>query len=157
MHVLQYGSNAVVFRAIQIPLHIAVICFVLVSGYFGINASIKGFSKLFGKIMFYAVAVFVIVFMYGKLSGEQVLYSSDYINQHPISKGIALNYLLFVSRTPLWFIRSYLLLYMISPFLNKVLESQSKQNRILLLIVLGVITLWVDFLRADGQGGVKVF
>jgi len=151
-HVLQYGSDAVVFKAVQIPLHIAVICFVLISGYFGINASIKGFSKLFGKIMFYALAIIIIVVLYDTYSGSQLHYSSDYVNQHPLSKGVVLNCLLFVSRTPLWFIRSYLFLYIISPFLNEVLANQSKQERIQLLIVLGFITIWSDFFRADGMG-----
>lgn len=154
-HVLQQGSDAIVFRAVQIPIHIAVICFVLISGYFGINASIKGFSKLLAKIMFYAFSIILIVVLYGVISGNQVLYSTDYVHQYPFDKGFALNSLLFVSRSPLWFIRSYLLLYMISPFFNKVLENQTKQERILLLIVLGFITLWIDLLRVDGMGGGK--
>lgn len=154
-HVLQAGSDAVVFRAAQIPIHIAVVCFILISGYFGIHASIKGFSKLLAKIMFYALSITLLVVLYGYISGNQVYYSTDYINQHPFSKGFALNSLLFVTRSPLWFIRSYLLLYLVSPFLNKVLDNQNKQERILLLIVLGVITLWVDLLRTDGMGGGK--
>lgn len=154
-HVLQYGSDAVVFRAAQIPIHIAVICFVLISGYFGINASIKGFSKLLAKILFYALFISLIVILYGVISGNVIYYSTDYVHQFPISKGLAINSFLFVSRSPLWFIRSYLLLYMISTFLNKVLENQTKQERILLLIVLGFITLWIDLLRVDGMGGGK--
>lgn len=154
-HVLQYGSDSIVFRAAQIPIHIAVICFVLISGFFGIKASIKGFSKLLAKIMFYALSITLIIVLFGKISGNQVLYSTDYIHQYPFSKGLAINSLLFVSRTTLWFIRSYLLLYMISPFLNKVLENQNRQERVLLLIVLGFITLWIDLLRVDGMGGGK--
>lgn len=154
-HVLQYGSDAVVYRAVQIPIHIAVISFVLISGFFGINASIKGFSKLLAKILFYALFITLIVVIYGVISGKPVLYSTDYVHQFPISKGFAINSFLFVSRSPLWFIRSYLLLYMISPFLNKVLENQTKQERILLLIILGFITLWIDLLRVDGMGGGK--
>lgn len=154
-HVLQYGSDDVFFRAVQIPIHIAVICFILISGYFGINASIKGFSKLVAKIMFYALSITALVLLYGKISGNQVYYSTDYIHQFPYDKGFAINDLLFVSRSPLWFIRSYLLLYMVSPFFNKVLKDQSKQERLFLLIVLGFITLWVDLLRVDGMGGGK--
>lgn len=154
-HVLQAGSEAVVFRAVQIPIHIAVLCYILTSGYFGIHASIKGFSKLLAKIMFYALSITLLIFLYGHISGNQVYYSTDYVNQHPFSKGIALNSLLFVTRSPLWFIRSYLLLYLVSPFLNKVLANQNKQERIFLLIILGVITLWVDLLRIDGMGGGK--
>lgn len=154
-HVLQAGSDAVIFRAVQIPIHIAVVCFILISGYFGIHASIKGFSKLLAKIMFYALSITLLVVLYGYISGNQVFYSTNYVNQHPFSKGLALNSLLFVTRSPLWFIRSYLLLYLVSPFLNKVLDDQNKQERVLLLIVFGVITLWVDLLRTDGMGGGK--
>lgn len=154
-HVLQYGSDSIIFRAIQIPIHIAVICFILISGYFGINASIKGFSKLFSKIMFYALSIMLIVFLYGKFSGNPIYYSTNYISQFVFDKGLAINSSLFISRSPLWFIRSYLLLYIISPFLNNILINQSKQERMLLLIVFGFITFWIDLLRDDGMGGGK--
>lgn len=35
-----------IYKAIQIPLHIGVILFVLISGYFGIRPSYRGFFKI---------------------------------------------------------------------------------------------------------------
>ena len=38
-------------RAIWLPLHIGVILFVLISGYFGIKSSVRGFVKLIGMMI----------------------------------------------------------------------------------------------------------
>ena len=35
-----------IYKAIQIPLHIGVILFILISGYFGIRPSFRGFFKI---------------------------------------------------------------------------------------------------------------
>lgn len=39
-------DDSILYRALYIPLHIAVLCFVLISGYFNIKPSMKGVVKL---------------------------------------------------------------------------------------------------------------
>jgi len=47
-------DDAPVYKAMYLPLHVAVICFVLISGYFRIRPSVRGIAKLaFPLLMFY--------------------------------------------------------------------------------------------------------
>jgi len=45
------------YKAIQIPLHIGVLLFVLISGYFGIKATPKGLLKLIGMMFVYYLPI----------------------------------------------------------------------------------------------------
>lgn len=40
------SDGSPLFRAVQMPLHVAVICFVLISGYYHIKTSLRGLCKL---------------------------------------------------------------------------------------------------------------
>lgn len=53
-----YGDTF--YKAVQIPLHIGVLLFVLISGYFGIKTSAKGFLKLIGMIAIYYIPINVV-------------------------------------------------------------------------------------------------
>ena len=52
-----------IYKAIQIPLHIGVILFVLISGYFGIKPTFRGFFK----ILCIVPTVFAIIFSFRNL------------------------------------------------------------------------------------------
>ena len=64
-------DDAPVYKAMYFPLHVAVICFVLISGYFRIRPSIRGVAKLmFPLLMFYLpLTVYEMIFdSWGRLS-----------------------------------------------------------------------------------------
>lgn len=53
------------YKAIQIPLHIGVLLFVLISGYFGIKATPKGLLKLIGMMFVYYLPIqFVYIYLH---------------------------------------------------------------------------------------------
>lgn len=134
VHVLSVYSDVPFFKAIQIPLHISVPIFVLISGYFGIHFSVSGFCKLFTKVGFYSLSLLLLFFILN------ILYSCP----HALTKHQILDGVFFISRTNnLWFIRTYLLLYLLSPFWNKVLQGQNANQRIKILTVLAIIVLYI--------------
>lgn len=96
------------YSAMMFPLHIAVVCFVLISGYFGINFSFKKLIVFFSQILFYNVLCYIA--------------SSLYLNSFNI-KNFALSLLPLSQNQDLWFIRTYMILFLMSPILNKYTET----------------------------------
>lgn len=87
---------------------IGVNCFVLISGYFGIRASWKGFARFTLYCLFYSVAIYCIV--------------AIGINKEWSWQGLGESFLVY-THTDLWFVPAYLGLYLIVPFLNKSIET----------------------------------
>lgn len=106
-----------IHKAICIPLHIGVILYVLISGYFGIRFSLKGVVKIIANLFLYGF-VFAVIghFCLGDHFGPSKFF--------------------FISNSPFWFVNVYLMLYMIAPLLNVVISRLSKNNRLLLLLLL---------------------
>ncbi len=114
--------NSPVYKALYMPLHVAVVCFVLISGYFHITPSIRGFLKLLLPLLFYYLLPLLILYFHGDDMG-------------------GVKYLLPISNSPYWFIRTYLYLYLISPLLNKYLAESPPTC---LLISLGFISIYMS-------------
>ena len=55
--VAPHYPNEPFYKGIQIPLHIGVILFVLISGYFGIKCSFKGLFKLIMMVAIYYLPI----------------------------------------------------------------------------------------------------
>lgn len=55
------APDVMLFKAMQIPLHIGVPLFFLISGYLGIRFSLKGLMRYVSKVYFYLVPLTVIV------------------------------------------------------------------------------------------------
>lgn len=89
------------YKALWLPLHIGVPLFILISGYFGIKASIKGLIKLIGIIFILQVPLLIINY---------------YIHGENLKEIIKISF--FISNTPFWFMRTYLFLYLFSPVIN---------------------------------------
>ena len=97
--------------------------FVLLSGYFQCKSTFK-FSKLLkliDEVWFYKVIIFLLFVLLGIVSADVI---NIYRNFFPLDLD------------SYWFIRIYILLYIFSPFLNIVINSISKRNYRLLLIVM---------------------
>ncbi len=122
-YIVKIDDN-VLYKALYLPLHVGVICFVLISGYFHINPSFKGLVKLLLPLLVFYVPLSII---------DIVFYSGN------------IRSLLFFSRSPYWFIRIYFFLFLISPILNAFLSS--KKNRIYMLCSLAFISVYMGFMQ----------
>ena len=120
------------YRAIMFPLHVAVPCFVMISGYFGIRASIKGLVNLLKFVIVLYVPLLIIKFI--MIGGG----TND-----------ILAILFPVSRTNTWFIRTYLWLFLLSPLVNKALKHSSLQQKVVYAICLFVISNYAGTIGND--------
>lgn len=104
----------VFFEAISIN---CVDIFVLISGWFGIRASFKGGCKFLFQCFFFLSLIYVITLLLGisKVNAETIKY-------------------LFVATKWNWFIKAYLLLYIISPVLNAFVDHASKRQFAIVLL-----------------------
>ena len=102
------GTQGILRLTIHQFLLVCVNVFVMISGWFGINASWKGVATLFFQVVFCAILCFLVFLAAGlPVSFRQ--------NLAP--------YLLFGSGY--WFVVSYLILYALSPILNTFIKSAS--------------------------------
>ena len=126
------NSNNYVIYFLGILGKIGVNIFILISAYFMIDSkfTFRKFLTLGGEVYFYAL-LFLLIFV-EFITPPSPLTVMDY--------GIAL---LPISHSAYWFVTGYIVLMVLSPFLNKFIKSMSKSSLIKLLSVLLVI--WVVF------------
>lgn len=125
---------------------IAVNIFALITGYFMIESSFK-VRNLF-KIGWEGVWVYSVIF-----SLINIFVSGD-----SISGSYLLRMFFPILTKKFWFVNSYLALYLISPFLNKLIHQLlKKQFDVLLVIIISLFSLRVTFLplrwAQDSTGG----
>ncbi len=125
-------------KALWLPLHVGVICFVLISGYFRIKPSSRGFIKLIVMVLVYSLPGMIIEIRNAG-TWHQVLHS-----------------LMFVSRTNYWFVRTYIGLFLLSPLINTFLDHSSLKAKWYMLIVTGLISIYMGrfskyYLYEDGK------
>ena len=126
-------SDFVAYRALQLPLHIGVILFVLISGYYGIRPSLRGFCKLMLPVIFYYV----------------IVESSVNFYRHDLGGGF--NARLFLSSSPYWYVRTYLWLFLLAPVINHYLKDMTMTQRVYLLFVLGVASMYFGTVKGDSS------
>lgn len=119
---------------------VAVNVFVLISGWFGINAKIKSFLKFLFQILFFYVGIYVVFLVFGWRD-----LSWDGIKECFFLKGSG------------WFIKAYIGLYILSPILNAFVKQSSERQLRLFLIafyVFQTIYGWyfVDSTKFFAQG-----
>lgn len=120
-------DDAPVYKAMYLPLHVAVICFVLISGYFRIRPSIRGIAKLAFPLLLFYLPLSVYELIFDGVGGAKSLF--------------------FFSKSPYWFIRTYFYLFLMAPVLNSFLASDKR--RLYLLIVLGFMAVYMGWLMHD--------
>lgn len=92
---------------------VCVNCFILISGYFGIRFKWKSLASLLFQVLFYAIVAWIIGYVaqnYGFGDKSTLFLYGDHIKKA------------FVVR---WFIGAYLLLYLLSPVINRFIENSS--------------------------------
>ena len=124
-------SQTAFFQSLSIPLHIGVIIFVLLSGYFSIKPTSKGFIKLMG--------IFVV---YDSIEVVYNLYAAG--NALAIIKQF-----FFLSSSHYWFVKAYLFLFLVSPLLNLWLAAATPQKRWYILGVLLFVSCYMATTGGD--------
>lgn len=115
-------------KAIQLPLHVGVPLFIMISGYFGIHPSLRGCCRLLVIIGFYSVALLFL---------EMVTLGGGNLSK-----------LLFISHSPYWFIKSYLYLFIFAPVINLFLNKSSRMEFICFIVAL-VFIQYIDVVKGD--------
>jgi surface polysaccharide O-acyltransferase-like enzyme len=117
-------------------------CFILLSGYFGINFDIRKLSTLHLRVIFFSILSVLIL----SLFGESVSFIKILKAFFPI-----------ISRT-YWFISCYFVLYIFSGYINKIPETISKKSFekliVLMIIVFSIIPsiFQYELMRDGGKG-----
>lgn len=121
-------------KAIWLPLHIGVPLFILISGYFGIRPSIKGFVKLAGMVFVLTVPLQLADFFFFRGGGLSRLFHIS----------------CFFMGSGFWFVRTYIFLYLFSPVINKYLQNITILQRIYLIGILALISIYAgDIMEYD--------
>lgn len=89
--------------------------FVLISGWFGIRASIKGFLNILFQGLFFSIGIFIVMILLGKteLSYKGLLFG-----------GLRCFWLFGEN----WFIKAYIGLYLLAPVLNAFIENTGRRS-----------------------------
>jgi surface polysaccharide O-acyltransferase-like enzyme len=104
--------------------HIGVVVFVMISGYYGIRRKWSRLLELALTVSFYNIL--------------GILVATLCFNQHFEVRSL-LSVFIPITKGGYWFITTYVVLYLIAPYINMVLEKLPKRDFLLLLIVLGII------------------
>lgn len=110
-------------------LHIGVIIFILLSGYWGIKPSLKGASRL----------IFTTATLYLPIEIAQCIINHDQF----------VKIFMFITNTPYWFIRTYLFLYLISPILNTFLNNTTQTKINCVLFFTGIVSVYFGTTQGD--------
>lgn len=114
----------------------AVNTFVLISGYFSIRPSVRSFCNLYLTCAFYAGLLYTI----------NLYFTDSHINRWCIYNTI-MPFGLFESSSGWWFLPNYMILYLLSPFLNRVIDNLSRKELRISLLLLCVIIFYFGWYR----------
>ena len=116
-------------------LFVGVNVFVLISGYYGIKAKIKGFANLYFQCAFYGLLAYLIHL---------------YVDNASLGMSVIDNSLLVFSHCQWWFIGSYIGLYLLSPLINKGLSLMSIKEHLGVLLVMTFLEIWLGYMWGTG-------
>ena len=109
-----YDAIDMIVALVHSACIIGVNVFVLISGWFGIRASFKGLASIYFQTAFYSLIIALICFL---------------LNGNPIPiKDLFFSCL---GGKSYWFVTSYLILYLLSPYLNSFLNSATQKSLLL--------------------------
>ena len=138
-YVLQNSQNAFLSQMVLIIYFVTMVhvnSFVLLTGYYQCKKNFKQSTlwKLMDSTLFYKITITLILCLLGYIS---------------VSKVEWIQHLFPINMTMYWFLKVYFILYCISPFLNKLIQSLSKNDFKKLLIV-GFVVMSIIPTITDG-------
>ena len=112
---------------------IGVNCFVLISGYFSIRTSLRGFLHLYGFYAFYALLI----------ASTQYFGDTQYIQLSLSEKcfHVAVHSLMPWENNNFWFLNAYLGLFMVAPLLNVAIANITRSNYIRIIVLLTILNV----------------
>lgn len=134
-NLLNYNYNKYIIDILMIGGKLGVNCFVLISAYFMIESKItlKKLMKLWMEIWFYSITILIIFYTW--------LVPDNFISFNVIIKNIFP-----VVYSQYWFMTNYIVLMILSPYLNKCIKIVGKeihQNLILVLTIMWSIIMMI--------------
>lgn len=116
----------VVYYTLEFLSIVAVNCYVLISGYFLVKSEfkIKKFFKLWGEVIFYSAVIYIIIASFGLV---------------PFSIKAAIKSFFPVITNQYWFVNTYLVMYLLSPFFNRLINNISKMEYKKLITILTIL------------------
>lgn len=140
-HVPAVTQTSMWGSSFKVVLHIGVLVFVMISGYYGIKPKLRSFVQLALTVAFYnLIGVMVSRFWLG----------------HPIGTNDILSVLFPISKGQYWFITSYAILFLMAPYINMVLTQLDFRRYNIYLLLLGTIVCYgggiFDLETASGKG-----
>lgn len=125
---LSYSFNKYIIDLLYLGGKLGVNCFILISGYFMINSNftLKKLLKLLGEVWFYSIGIFILFIT--------ILTPVNPINFSDIKKTF-----LPVTYSLYWFITIYVILMILSPYINKFINTIDKityQKLIAFLVII---------------------
>lgn len=124
-------SNQPFFQAVLIPLHIGVVVFVLLSGYFTIKLKPSGLVKLLGIFIIYCLPEVI----YSVATSKSMLHT--------------IRSLMFFSNSHFWFVKTYLYLLLVSPMINLWLKNATERQRWYMVAVFAFIACYMATSMGD--------
>lgn len=121
---------------------IAVNSFVLISGYYLINASLEKFAKLYSQVFTYSVVITVIA---------QTVF---YINHRSIDFVGCIKSFFPIITQEWWYFTAYIILFLFAPILNKIILEDEKKLKYSIFIMFVVLCLspTLRFPVIEGRG-----
>jgi surface polysaccharide O-acyltransferase-like enzyme len=101
---------------------LSIVCvnvFVLISGWFGIKPSIKGFASFLFQCLFFSACISVFAPLFG--IGEPFSWAD-------------IGHVFFFGKYYYWFVKCYLCLYILSPILNTFVQSADRKTFLIVLL-----------------------
>lgn len=112
-------------------VYVAVNCFILLSGYYGIKFKWSGLLHLYLFILFYNL-----LWMSTHLFIGDKEFTIDYMLK---------SILVFTHDGAPWFLRAYMILYCVSPILNAFINNSTKKNYVFVIILLTILNLLLGY------------
>ena len=112
---------------------IGVNCFVLISGYFSIKTSLRGFLHLYGFYAFYALLIALTQY-FGDTQYIQLSFSEKCFH-------VAVHSLMPWENNNFWFLNAYLGLFMVAPLLNVAIANLTRFNYIRIIVLLTILNV----------------
>lgn len=126
-------SNQPFFQAVTIPLHIGVVVFVLLSGYFTIRLKASGLVKLLGIFIVYCLPEVI----YSVATSRNMLHT--------------VRSLMFFSNSHFWFVKTYLYLFLVSPMINLWLKNATERQRWYMVAVFAFVACYMAIAKGDAS------
>ncbi len=126
--------NQAIIDAFATGGKIAVNCYVLISGYFLVSSNFKisKFFKLVFELIFYSLIIYAVFCICGYTEFSFFAFAGQIL---PIFSG------------RYWFISSYMVMYLLSPFINKLIKNCTHRE---LLILIGILLLCQIYMPFSG-------